>query len=185
MIAFGGFVSLFGLRARDTTEDLDYYFPGVIDAAGNLQTVDYLEDELVICISTVTTRTPDRGEHWANSALEGFLFGADLNRHIQRAFAQNYVLYNSPQLKIYAGSWTLQLAFKLNAIQSREKLVDLTDAAYIARKICIDTGATVVRVSELAAEFQNPPRVADVTEAVIQAVNQRAKQFWGVDVIAM
>ncbi|KAJ6465948.1 hypothetical protein C8R47DRAFT_1224261 [Mycena vitilis] len=33
MIAFGGFVSLFGLRARDTTEDLDYYFPGVIDAA--------------------------------------------------------------------------------------------------------------------------------------------------------
>ncbi|KAJ7242317.1 hypothetical protein C8J57DRAFT_1526352 [Mycena rebaudengoi] len=116
----------------------------------------------------------------------GFMYGDDKQAILRRKMGQRVVLYKSSQLKIYAASWTIQLVQKLVAITTRDKNSDVTDAAYLALDLFKEKG-TVVKTSELQAEFMSPIRMEAVRRAAILQVNVefQRRHRWGKDIIEL
>ncbi|KAJ7785419.1 hypothetical protein B0H14DRAFT_2958738 [Mycena olivaceomarginata] len=163
LISLGGFVSVCYLRCRNTTEDLDFYYPGTPSVDGEYEYPDGVEAALESHIKEVghdLTVEPN----WANSGVSLFIEGwAD-------------------QADIFAASWTLQLIQKINAIGSRRQDHDKVDAAYIAERIFSQLGRAIKK-SELYAEWSQANRMEEIMDNHIQLVNEASRGLFNKDVV--
>ncbi|KAJ7809123.1 hypothetical protein B0H14DRAFT_2867666 [Mycena olivaceomarginata] len=181
-ISLGGFVSVCYLRCRNTTEDLDFYYPGTPSVDGEYEYPDGVEAALESHIKEVghdLTVEPN----WANSGVSLFIEGwADQADIISRSFDQNVMVYGNNQLQIFAASWTLQLIQKINAIGSRRQDHDKVDAAYIAERIFSQLGRAIKK-SELYAEWSQANRMEEIMDNHIQLVNEASRGLFNKDVV--
>ncbi|KAJ7431468.1 hypothetical protein B0H11DRAFT_2261866 [Mycena galericulata] len=156
LICLGGFVSVAHFHSRETTQDIDFYWPGIFQ--GGVYTI------------------PDR----IDAKLEDLIEDPDEEHVLKRSFEQGVVLYSSPQIMLFAASWTFQLVLKLTAISTRVQPSDIDDAAYIGQHLLHGLGRPI-RTSELRAEFSN--RMEAVKDTSIARANAKAQQLFGHHII--
>ncbi|KAJ6491424.1 hypothetical protein C8R47DRAFT_1070960 [Mycena vitilis] len=178
-IAFGGFLGVSYFHSRETTQDLDFFYPGIVEEDGSYHEpaagVDAaLEDHIA-----AVAREQHLPADWANSAVSNFFEGLpDESAVVGRSMQQGFLVYSSPQLRIYAASWSFQLVQKLAAMRQRTKWVDILDAAYLGRELHRQLGRPMM-ASELRAEWCQPPRMEVVQDEAIEEVNVKSMELFG------
>ncbi|KAJ7467737.1 hypothetical protein FB451DRAFT_396935 [Mycena latifolia] len=176
-VVVGGFVSICHLRHRHTTEDIDFFYPGVLE---NEEYKDMFNTELQQLIEEVADERSLSYE-WANSGIAGAWRGPDEASLLDRSYRQNVLLYSSPHIEVYAGDWMLQLSWKVVAVGTRDKPVDLEDAVAIGHLLWEQFGGRPVKTSELRTALGM--RLDAVKVAYIGLVNEAAKSKKGHPVI--
>jgi hypothetical protein len=168
-------------HSRSSTQDLDFFFPGIIQSDGTYALPAGFDASLEFHISAAGWSIGLPPE-WANDAVSNFIEGHPQEKEIiDGSISQGVILYASPQLKIYAAKWSFQLVQKLVAVEYRNIDHDSTDAAYIAQLIRNERQRSP-RKSELAAEWQ---AMQATTDDCIRRVNEVSCELFGYDVIVI